>query len=58
MEELFKIKAISAHIISELKKSYVTSVLIKCPWKGAYLFSPQFPRRRRIMVSLEYLPYY
>ena len=33
--------------------------IIKCPWKGAYLFSPQFPRRhRRIMVSLEYLPYY
>ena len=33
--------------------------LIKRPWKGAYLFSPQFPRRlRRIIVSLEYLPYY
>ena len=32
--------------------------IIKRPWKGAYLFSPQFPRRRRIMVSLEYLPYY
>ena len=33
-------------------------------FRGAYLFSPQFPRRRcrhhrrRIMVSLEYLPYY
>ena len=24
----------------------------------AYLVSRQFPRRRRIMVSLEYLPYY
>ena len=36
------------------------TLLIKRPWKGAYLFSPQFPRRRRhrIMVSLEYLPYY
>ena len=33
-------------------------LVIKHPWKGAYLFSPQFPRRRRIMVSLEYLPYY
>ena len=34
-------------------------LLVKRPWKGAYLFSPQFPRRRhRIMVSLEYLPYY
>ena len=35
-----------------------TIIIIKHPWKGAYLFSPQFPRRRRIMVSLEYLPYY
>ena len=34
------------------------SSLVKRPWKGAYLFSPQCPRRRRIMVSLEYLPYY
>ena len=34
-------------------------IVIKRPWKGAYLFLPQFPRRRRhIMVSLEYLPYY
>ena len=32
-------------------------VIIKRPWKGAYLVSRQFPRRR-IMVSLEYLPYY
>ena len=35
------------------------TVVIKRPRTGAYLFSPQFPRRRRrIMVSLEYLPYY
>ena len=37
----------------------LASVLIKRPWKGAYLFRRQFPRRRhRIMVSLQYLPYY
>ena len=37
----------------------IHTMFIKRPWKGAYLFSPQFPRRRRrIMVSLEYLPYY
>ena len=31
--------------------------IIMRPWKGAYLFSPQFPCRH-IMVSLEFLPYY
>ena len=45
-------------LLSSVKK------VVKRPWKGAYLFSPQFPRHcrrrrlRRIMVSLEYLPYY
>ena len=31
---------------------------LSIPEKGTYLFSRQFTRRRRIMVSLEYLPYY
>ena len=36
-----------------------TYQLLSVPEKGAYLVSCQFPRRRRrIMVSLEYLPYY
>ena len=40
-------------------KNHIKLHLIKRPWKGAYLFSSQFPRHRRhIMVSLEYLPYY
>ena len=43
----------------QLKKISLNNFIIKRPWKGTYLFSPQFPRRRRrIMVSLEYLPYY
>ena len=36
----------------------LTMNLLSVPEKGAYLVSRPFPRRRRIMVSLEYLPYY
>ena len=51
----------SVHFVSRhpTLNTFVGNAIIKHPWKGAYLFSPQFPcRRRRIMVSLEYLPYY
>ena len=38
---------------------YQYNMLLSVPEKGAYLVSRQFPHRRRhIMVSLEYLPYY
>ena len=52
-------KAIGSSSYSSITISSRVLLSIKRPWKGAYLFSPQFPRRRRrIMVSLEYLPYW
>ena len=55
----FKMLSVCNTGCQSIFKHNLKQYLIKRPWKGAYLFSPQFPRhRRRIMVSLEYLPYY
>ena len=41
-------------LLHKAQAKFDSTIVIKRPWKGAYLFSRQFPRRRRrIVIYLE-----